>query len=305
LHRCMPQEVAAAAIAQKHRERQQQLERQAVAERQRVEREAAAVAQAEVLRIGREAAAAAKEQQQHERQAVDREAAEAAAELLRKERQVYIHHLPSATGVQQAEMRLHGTPSPRALPVSAAATCVEGGRAVYLFRHNSWWGVEGGHTQQRIRSEQDASEATVAAVVERLRVQREAAEAAKWAIEEAEEERLAAEQAQREAHEAAKRETEQAEEKRLAGEQAQREARVAHEEAKAVAKRDQMMEAKRLKKAANEAAKQQRLERQAAAAAERQRVTLAPYSSLSGNNNLYPSSPSFRCAESRAGVAVE
>ena len=39
--------------------------------------------------------------------------------------------------------------------------------------------------QQRIRSEQDASEATVAAVVERVRVQREAAEAAEQAQQEA------------------------------------------------------------------------------------------------------------------------
>jgi membrane protein involved in colicin uptake len=108
--------------------------------------------------------------------------------------------------------------------------------------------------------------------------------------------------AQREALEAAKRATAQAEAERLAAEQAQQEARVAHEEAKAAAKRDQMMEAKRLKKAANEAAKHIRLKRQAAAvaerlrvehaeAAERQRVSLAPHSSLSGNNNLYPSLP--------------
>ena len=155
-------------------------------------------------------------------------------------------------------------------------------------------------TQQRIRSEQDASEATVAAVVERVRVQREAAGAAEQLR--VEQEQLRMEQAQREALEAAKRATAQAEAERLAAEQAQQEARVAHEEAKAAAKRDQMMEAKRLKKAANEAAKHIRLKRQAAAvaerlrvehaeAAERQRVSLAPHSSLSGNNNLYPSLP--------------
>ena len=50
------------------------------------------------------------------------------------------------------------------------------------------------------------------------------------------------EQAQREALEAAKRATAQAEAERLAAEQAQQEDRVAHEEAKAAAKRDQMME---------------------------------------------------------------
>ena len=81
-----------------------------------------------MLRKGREAAAAAKERQRHERQAVDREAAEAAAELLRKERQVHTHPLPSVSN--KAEMRLHGTASPRALHVSAAAACVEGRRAL-------------------------------------------------------------------------------------------------------------------------------------------------------------------------------
>ena len=69
-------------------------------------------------------------------------------------------------------------------------------------------------TQQRIRSEQDASEATVAAVVERVRVQREAAEAAEQLR--VEQEQLRMEQAQREALEAAKRATEQAEAERLA-----------------------------------------------------------------------------------------
>ena len=62
----------------------------------------------------------------------------------------------------------------------------------------------------------------MAAVVERVRVQREAAEAAEQLR--VEQEQLRMEQAQREALEAAKRATAQAEAERLAAEQAQQEA---------------------------------------------------------------------------------